>query len=217
MAPPNAAATDPPAAHSSNVVASPMDLLPPPVLAALANHLPAPDLIRLSISSASIAAALASVPRVYEAAAACTLGWPRRRSGRPYVQQGGEGSGSIEESSVKQQQPVAGSLAAANPGHNSSATSQGADAGDEAAYRDLLSAACALSAAAAPHCLKPHPQAPSTGAVRSVGRAPGFVQRDPLALSPPLVLSDQQQSWLTLGAMGGSTRLGLRPGSAVEG
>ena len=213
---------------------SPIDQLPTHVLAAVASDLPSADLIRFSLASRSIGAALAGAPRLYSAACTRSLGWPAPRSRQPsppasaiehprrlLEQQGEQGqhayaaAPTAPDAHAVQGPPVldppaaGSSLGAGAAASASAAAAAAALSADEAFCRDLLSATSALAAAAAPHCLKPQAQAPSPNVVASIGRAPGFALADPLELWPPLVLTERQQCLLTLGAPG-AQRLLLR-------
>jgi hypothetical protein len=188
-----------------------LDHLPPPALAALVSHLPAPDLLRFGLSSHAAAAALAEIPHLHETAAAVALGWPSPRSGR---------GGSSEQQRQQRQQQSQHQQQHARPPDAAAAAGGGARAGGapgpppgrpghggplegDAAYRALLSAACALASAAAPHCLRAQATAPGLHAAAALGKAGGFVAADPAALSPPLELTAEQQRALTLGGPGG--------------
>lgn len=184
------------------------DRLPPLVIAALASRLPGADLVRLSLAAKSGRAALEAVPRLYETACAHALGWPASQS-PPAPARASSGGGGVQQQDPPQPPQPAGPAAAG-------AVAPDACGAGEGYCRDLLSAACALAAAAAPHCLKPQAQAPAPNVAPAIGKAPGFVRVNPRELSPPLALTERQQCLLTIGAPGARAGAPGRRESAVR-
>ncbi|GBF98753.1 hypothetical protein Rsub_11159 [Raphidocelis subcapitata] len=145
-------------------------------LAELASRLAAPDLLRLRLASKATAAALDRVPQLYAAACAAALGWPR------------------------QALTPGGLDTAARAGTSAAAAAAAAE--EEAECRELLCAAAALHAAVAPHAVRPQVRPPLPSVAAGLGRSGGFVRRDPLALEPPLRLSEAAQWLCSLGGPG---------------